>query len=871
MSQQTDDATTPDWPHWFPYEEPYAAQRDAITNVIATAEEEGLHLVEGECGTGKTLVGLMAGITLVKRGTVGTAMFVTPYKQQLTPYEDDVRRINERLASDAPITSLSLVGRRDLSPYVAAGLIDPERESTNVYAVESDLREGIEELIEAAYDDFLDRSREYTAIDQVPNETRTRLKRERLEALVDRATAGSHADRMQGPEGRWTAPYRDEIPSFDGRSYCPFYAATRLYKAENPESHGPLYPTWGVVDRDRVMREATGKGVHPHSAMFDLIGAADLVIGNYNHLFDPLTEGILREKLDLSSTFVAYDEAHNLVSRVRDLRTVSRGGATLRRARGELGEIVSPGRSTALSAAARSAHRDRLRDADVSRDDLEALLDLFDLVENTLSAASETALGEELESEDSTSSSGSADEFYALPRRVESGLQDPERDDPDRLTARVKEAGLVDVFAATPTLATAIHQALGDWVGENDPEAFTLSATVSVLRYLARWVEADNVRYFRQIVLERRASAPEQVRLPRDASRDDVAENWEEYYTVRVELRLCLPDRVLAHHFEEIHSGLLMSATLYPFDAFARTVGIEHCREQGTVVETDAYELPFPEANRESFAVNAAPFTYRSRGPAPNPNHVTADGVVETESSGSMESSGPSGSDLTDAQRETRRQYARVLKATVAETPGNTLIAMPSYTEAEWAAATLRAAGSEGEIPERPILCDEPSSNAETEALKSRFFAGGSSVPKVLVTGLRGTLVEGVDYKGERLAAAVVCGVPIAPSRSSAQKAIRFAYEHAFGAEHGYEYAFTLPAVRRARQAMGRVIRDESDVGIRLLVDRRYATAHGRGAVREVLPPREREEFRVVPRKRGSAVDIRASLELAWGALGSGD
>ena len=789
-------------------------------------------------------------------------MFVTPYKQQLTPYEDDVRRINERLAGDAPVTSLSLVGRRDLSPYVGAGLIDPERENTNVYAVESDLREGIEELIEAAYDDFLDRSREYDAIDRVPNETRTRLKRERLEALVDRATAGSQEDCMAGPDGRWTAPYRDEIPTFDGRAYCPFYAATRLYKAENPESHGPLYPSWGVIDRDRIVREATGQGVHPHSAMFDLIGAVDLVIGNYNHLFDPITEGIVREKLDLESTFVAYDEAHNLVDRVRDLRTVSRAESTFRRATGELRDLVSPSENATLSVGARSTYREWLRDADVTRSDLDDLLALFDLVEDTLSAASTAALEEELESEEPDSGGGSADEFYALPRTVESGLQDPERDDPDRLTDRVLEADLRDVFEVTPTLATAIHQALGDWTGGDDPEAFTLSETVAVCRSLARWVESDNVRYFRQIVLSRRENAPEQVRLPRDASRRDLAAEWQEYYDCRVELRLCLPDRVLAHHFEEIHSGLLMSATLYPFDAFARTVGIERCREQGTVVGADSYELPFPEANRESFAVNAAPFTYRSRGPTPNPSQVTADGTDARTGS-----SGPAGSVLTDAQRETRRQYARVLKATVAETSGNTLIAMPSYAEAEWAAVTLRAAGSEGEIPERPILCDEPSSNAETEALKEAFFAGGASVPKVLVTGLRGTLVEGVDYKGDRLAAAVVCGVPIAPARSESQRAIRFAYEHAFGEAHGYEYAFTLPAVRRARQAMGRVIRGESDVGIRLLVDRRYATTHGRGAVRELLPPREREEFRVVPRKRGSAVDIRASLALAWEAL----
>jgi len=617
-----------------------------------------------------------------------------------------------------------------------------------------------------------------------------------------------------------------------------------------------------ISSRFSGVRAATEQGVHPYSAMFDLLPAADLLIGNYNHLFDPRTAGIFREKIDLEATFLACDEAHNLTERVRDLRTTSRAGSTVRRARGELGVLLGTEGSAGLSAAVRSAHIERLGDAAVSRKDLEALLDLFDLFEDVLSETGASALEAELDAEggdgsraDAGSNAGSTEAIYALPRTIEAGLQEPERDAPDRLTTRIREAGLEDLFAATPELAEALHQVLSDWTGADDPEAFTLSATVGVLRYLARWVDAGDVRYSRQLVLERRASAPERIRLPRDASPEGLAANHREHYTARIELRLCLPDRVLAAFFEEIGAGLLMSATLYPFGAFARTVGIEEVREQGTPVATDTYELPFSAGDRKSFAVSATPFTYRSRGPTPDPERTTADGTAAA------------GSGLTDAQRATRRQYARVLEATVAETSGNVLIAMPSYAEAGWAAATLRAAIERGTIPDRPILRDEPSPNAETEALKREFFAEGASVPKVLVTGLRGTLVEGVDYDGERLAAAVVCGVPIAPSGSGSQRAIRFAYESVFGENRGYEFALTVPAVRRARQAIGRVIRGEGDVGVRLLVDGRYATERGRGAVRELLPAHEREEFRVVPRHRGSDIDIRSSLEFAWESL----
>jgi DNA excision repair protein ERCC-2 len=135
------------------------------------------------------------------------------------------------------------------------------------------------------------------------------------------------------------------------------------------------------------------------------------------------------------------------------------------------------------------------------------------------------------------------------------------------------------------------------------------------------------------------------------------------------------------------------------------------------------------------------------------------------------------------------------------------------------------------------VLLDESSDDGATEALKSDFFAGDG---KVLVTSLRGTLTEGVDYQGDRLAAAVVCGVPIVNTSSPRTKAVRTAYDRTFG--DGFETALLVPAVRKARQALGRVIRGPDEVGIRAFVDRRYAR-DGWDSVREYLPEAEREEF----------------------------
>ena len=111
------------------------------------------------------------------------------------------------------------------------------------------------------------------------------------------------------------------------------------------------------------------------------------------------------------------------------------------------------------------------------------------------------------------------------------------------------------------------------------------------------------------------------------------------------------------------------------------------------------------------------------------------------------------------------------------------------------------------------------------------------------MTSLRGTLTEGVDYSGDRLAAAVVCGVPIINTEAPRTRAVIAAYDRRFS--EGFETALTVPAVRKARQAVGRVIRGADERGIRVLLDARYARRSWND-VRGYVPAHEREEFQPV-------------------------
>jgi len=140
------------------------------------------------------------------------------------------------------------------------------------------------------------------------------------------------------------------------------------------------------------------------------------------------------------------------------------------------------------------------------------------------------------------------------------------------------------------------------------------------------------------------------------------------------------------------------------------------------------------------------------------------------------------------------------------------------------------------------VLVDKSSTDAETEELKSKFFAGSS---KILATSLRGTLVEGVDYDGDKLAGVIVCGLPIEKMGTDLSKARKDAYDEQFD-NKGYEYGFAVPAVRKTRQALGRVIRGENEVGVRLLIDERYCLTGG-GGVQDKFPDYAVNEFQTLP------------------------
>lgn len=88
----------------------------------------------------------------------------------------------------------------------------------------------------------------------------------------------------------------------------------------------------------------------------------------------------------------------------------------------------------------------------------------------------------------------------------------------------------------------------------------------------------------------------------------------------------------------------------------------------------------------------------------------------------------------------------------------------------------------------------------------------------ILASVLGGRLSEGIDYPGRSLEQVIIVGIPY-PKPNARQRALSAYYDIKF--HKGWEYTVHAPTSRRLLQAIGRMIRSESDRGAGYILDRR--------------------------------------------------
>jgi len=84
------------------------------------------------------------------------------------------------------------------------------------------------------------------------------------------------------------------------------------------------------------------------------------------------------------------------------------------------------------------------------------------------------------------------------------------------------------------------------------------------------------------------------------------------------------------------------------------------------------------------------------------------------------------------------------------------------------------------------------------------------------ITG--GRISEGLDFPDKDMEMAVLVGIPY-PKPTARQEALRRYFDMVFG--NGWEHSSKIPAMRKMRQAIGRLIRSGTDRGVAVILDRR--------------------------------------------------
>jgi DNA excision repair protein ERCC-2 len=140
----------------------------------------------------------------------------------------------------------------------------------------------------------------------------------------------------------------------------------------------------------------------------------------------------------------------------------------------------------------------------------------------------------------------------------------------------------------------------------------------------------------------------------------------------------------------------------------------------------------------------------------------------------------------------------------------------------------------------------EPRDSKEVSSVLAMFFRAGlksATKPGVLLAVAGGKMSEGIDYRGEALKGAMVVGLPLT-AYTEIQKTVNEYYKSKYGNKQGMFIAYTLPAMNRALQALGRVHRAADEDGVLVLCDFRFASKGGMG-VQEYLPKWMDREMKV--------------------------
>ncbi|MBA2649301.1 MAG: ATP-dependent DNA helicase [Legionella sp.] len=242
--------------------------------------------------------------------------------------------------------------------------------------------------------------------------------------------------------------------------------------------------------------------------------------------------------------------------------------------------------------------------------------------------------------------------------------------------------------------------------------------------------------------------------------------------TRSIKMSCCDASSFLKEHYKNFQQVIGFSATLKPFVYYSQLMGLHSPK-----LHTEEFASPFPASKRKLLIIPQVSTKYSQR-PANYPKIVD------------------------------------VIMRTARLNPGNYFVFFPSFDFLNTVYALFLSLSE----PQFTLLRQQKNMlqtevNTYLERLKQTdrahlFFA---------VQG--GIFAEGIDYIGNLAIGAFIVGPPL-PMYDWEREQKRLYYEQHY--KEGQQYAYIYPAMAKAVQAAGRVIRSETDKGIIILMDNRF-------------------------------------------------
>lgn len=117
----------------------------------------------------------------------------------------------------------------------------------------------------------------------------------------------------------------------------------------------------------------------------------------------------------------------------------------------------------------------------------------------------------------------------------------------------------------------------------------------------------------------------------------------------------------------------------------------------------------------------------------------------------------------------------------------------------------------------KEIYWEESKKQKKTMEKLAEFRKGRNGV---FFTVMGGSIAEGIDFPGDELCFAIIVGIPYPPPTLEL-KAMSRMYDEKFGLGTGWRYTSEVPALRKMQQAIGRLIRTDTDRGMAIIFDSR--------------------------------------------------